>query len=171
MAASLIPKVLNDQVPKVFRSGAILETMSPSSTLNGFASRLREVCDDMGLPEHGRQTLLARRFSVTQGATKKWLTGEGYPTLDNIVSICEWSGVNLNWLTMGTGPKRTDTVDTKSLVLGEAIESLQPDDRQQVLDFIGYKFEKSSAPIFTGERMGRYMKMLDAFKRDRDGKK
>lgn len=125
----------------------------------------------MGLPEHGRQTVLARHFFVTQGATKKWLSGEGYPTMEKLIAICEWAGVNLNWLTLGTGPKRTDTVDTKSLVLGEAIESMPEDERQQVLDFITYKFERSSAPLFAGERMARYLKMIDAFKRDRDGKR
>ncbi len=43
-------------------------------------------------------------------------------------------------------------------------------DRQQVLDFIGYKIDRSSAPLFTGERLARYMKMLDAFKKSRDSK-
>lgn len=91
--------------------------------------------------------------------------------MDKLIAICEWAGVNLNWLTMGVGPKRTDTVDTKALVLGEAIEALPGDERQQVLDFISYKFERSSAPIFAGERMTRYLKMIDAFKKDRDAKK
>lgn len=139
--------------------------MSPSDTLNSFADRLHEVCDDMKLPKHGRQTLLARKFDVTQGATKKWLSGDGYPSMDNIVAICDWAGVNVNWLVQGVGPKRTDGIDTKSLILGEAIESMPEPDRQQALDFIGYKIERSSAPIFTGERLARYMKMLDAFKK------
>ncbi len=136
-----------------------------------FSARLNEVCDDMGLPAHGRQTLLAKQFGVTQGATKKWLTGEGYPTMDKLVAVCEWAGVNMNWLTMGAGPKRTDAIDTKSLVLGEAIEAMHADDRQQVLDFIGYKFERSTSPLFTGDRMVRYLKMIDAFKKDRDAKR
>lgn len=139
--------------------------MASNETLTGFAGRLNEVCDDLGLPKHGRQTLLAKKFNVTQGATKKWLSGEGYPTIDNLVAICEWAGVNVNWMLQGTGPKRTDAVDTKSLVLGEAVETMLPSDRQQVLDFIGYKIERSTAPIFVGERLARYMKMLDAFKK------
>ncbi len=144
--------------------------MPTNGVIQGFAGRLHEVCDDMHLPKHGRQTLLAKKFGVTQGATKKWLTGEGYPTIDNIVAICEWAGVNVNWLIQGTGPKRTDTVDTKSLVLGEAIETMPEPDRQQVLDFIEYKIDRSSAPLFAGERLARYMKMLDAFKKSRESK-
>jgi transcriptional regulator with XRE-family HTH domain len=144
--------------------------VSTKASLTTFAARLNEVCDDMKLPLHGRQTLLAKKFGVTQGATKKWLTGEGYPTMDKLIAICEWSDVNINWLTMGRGPKREGAVDTKSLVLGEAIEAMQTEDRQQVLDFIGYKFERSTVPLFAGERMARYMKMLDAFKKDREAK-
>jgi transcriptional regulator with XRE-family HTH domain len=145
--------------------------MGTSTALQGFSSRLREVCDDLNLPEHGRQTMLAKKFNVTQGATKKWLSGEGYPTMDNLIAICAWAEINLNWLTLGVGPKKTGAVDTKALVLGEAVEALPPDDRQQVLDFISYKLERPSMPLFTGERTARYLKMIDSFKRDRDTKK
>lgn len=141
--------------------------MTSNSTQALFSRRLAEICDDMGLPAHGRQTLLAQQLKVTQGATKKWLSGDGYPTMDKLIAICDWAGCNLNWLVQGVGPKRIDAVDTKSLVLGEALETLPSDERQQVLDFIGYKIERSSAQLFTGDRLARYMRMLDAFKQDR----
>lgn len=144
--------------------------MTSTKANTGFVARLREVCDDMQLPEHGRQTALARRFGVTQGATKKWLNGDGYPNIDKIVAICQWAGVNVNWLIMGAGPKRTDVVETKVLILGEAIAAMPKSDREQVLDFLAFKFEKS-ADLFVGERLARYMTMIDAFKKDRDGLK
>lgn len=139
---------------------------APAKT-NGFVARLREVCNDMQLPEHGRQTMLAKRFGVTQGATKKWLNGEGFPNMDKIVAICEWADVNVNWLVMGTGPKKTGGADIKTVVLGEALQALPDQDRQQVMDFIGYKIERADG-LFVGERLARYMTMLDAFKADRD---
>lgn len=145
--------------------------MPTTSTQTGFVARLKEVCDDMGLPPgHGRQTALARQFGVTQGATKKWLGGGAYPTLGKIVQICEWSNTNVNWLVMGAGPKTNSGVDIKTIVLGEAIEAMPPDDRQQVLDFMAFKFERSG-DMFVGERLARYMTMLDAFKKDRDNLK
>jgi transcriptional regulator with XRE-family HTH domain len=136
--------------------------MASATKQTGFTQRLTEVCRDMNLPEHGQQTALARLLGVTQGATKKWFNGEGYPTLDKIVAICDWANGNVNWLVMGYGPKRRDIIDTKSIVLGETIENMAEDDRQQVLDFIGYKLERGG--MFAGEQLARYMKMLDAFK-------
>jgi len=43
-------------------------------------------------------------------------------------------------------------------------------ERDQVMDFLAFKFEKS-ADMFVGERLARYMTMIDAFKKDRDGLK
>lgn len=147
----------------------MFRTMEKTTSQTGFVARLNEVCDDMKLPtKHGRQTALAKVFGVTQGATKKWLSGASWPGFDNIVAICEWAGVNVNWLVMGAGPKRNDVVETKVLVLGEALEAMPQPDREQVLDFLAFKFEKS-ADLFVGERLARYMTMIDAFKKDRDG--
>lgn len=145
-----------------------MQTSTHKKTFDAFAARLNEVCADMGLPEHGRQSQLARQLGVTQGAARKWLTGKGYADMEKIVQICEWSGVNVNWLVMGVGPKRPGPIDTKTVIMGEAIESLPSDERQQVLDFLAYKFERS-AEFFASDRLARYMKMIDAFKKDRDG--
>lgn len=142
-----------------------VRAMTIQSTITGFVSRLREVCDDMGLPAHGRQTALANHLKVTQGAAKKWLNGDGYPTMDKIVAICEWANVNVIWLVMGAGAKRNDLVDTKVLLLGEALDAMPTSDRQEVLNFLAFKF--SSQHAIAGERIARYMTMIDAFKKDR----
>ena len=144
-----------------------MQTDQKKPVAGGFASRLHELCSEKGLPARGRQSELARLLGVTQGATRKWLTGVGFPDMDKIIQICEWAGANVNWLVMGIGPKRSDVIDTKTVILGEAIDSMRPEDRQQVLDFIGYKIERSGQ-FYAGEQLARYMKMIDAFKRDRD---
>ena len=126
----------------------------------------------MGLPPvRGRQTRLAEIFKVTPNAARKWLQGEGMPELDLSVAIADWASININWLLQGAGPKRGDKIDTKALVLNEAIESLPDDRRRQVVDFIGYVIEKSDGPLFVGERLARYKKMLAAFKVSPDQKK
>jgi transcriptional regulator with XRE-family HTH domain len=147
-----------------------MQTGTHKKTFDAFAARLNEVCADMALPEHGRQSQLARLLGVTQGSTRKWLTGIGYPEMEKIVHICEWSGVNVNWLVMGVGPKRPGLIDTKTAILGEAIEAMPSNERQQVLDFLAYKFERS-AEFFASDRLARYMKMIDAFKQHRSGLK
>lgn len=103
-------------------------------------------------------------FGVTPKAARKWLIGEGYPETETVLRIAEKAGVNVNWLLQGVGPKRGDKVDTKALVITEALEALPPEDRQQVLNFMGYTFEHAHSTVFTGERLARYMRMLDSFK-------
>lgn len=103
--------------------------------------------------------------------SRKWLLGDGYPNIDVAVTLCDRAGVNVNWLLQGTLPKqRNAKTDTKALILDEALHTLQPADAQQVFDFIGYKLEKSDG-IIVGERLSRYMKMLDAFKEDMNARK
>jgi transcriptional regulator with XRE-family HTH domain len=125
-----------------------------------FAQRLHEICEDRKLPQRGRQTALAKRFGVSYQAVKKWLDGVGYPNTDLVVSIAEWGEVNVNWLLQGIGPKRGERIDSSKLAIAEGIAELPLDDRQQVLDFIRYKFEKADG-WFAGEKLGRYMAMLD----------
>lgn len=128
---------------------------------------MHELCDDLQIPRgRGRQTALAALVGLNPNAARKWLLGDGYPNIDVAVSLCDRAGVNMNWLLQGTLPKKVDKkTDTKALILDEALHTLAPDDAQQVFDFIGYKLEKADR-LIVGERLTRYMKMLDAFKDD-----
>lgn len=135
-----------------------------------FASRLRELCTEMGLPEHGRQSALARQFGVSQQAAKKWLDGDGFPVLETAVAIADWAGVNVTWLLQGEGPKYLAKIDMRSILLSEAIENLPQESKISVIDFIHYKIEKSPT-IFTSEKLGTYVKMLDSFKETRKKEK
>jgi transcriptional regulator with XRE-family HTH domain len=160
------------QAPIVVRRAANFRLMihQTHSLRSGFASRLNEICDDMRVPHgRGRTAHVAKLFKVTPNAVRKWFLGIGYPEMEMAIQLANWAGVNVTWLLQGTGLKRGATIDTKAVVLGEAIESLPRDDRQQVLDFIEYKFAKSDG-LFVGERLARYLVMIDAFKKDRDSK-
>lgn len=71
-----------------------------------FAARLNEVCTDRQLPTgRGRQTILARKFKVTPQAARKWLEGEGYPSIDVAREIAKWGKVSFDWLMSGRGSK------------------------------------------------------------------
>lgn len=164
------PKVRNSQALKV--SGAVttlwfVDTPTRNPALIAFAARMNELCDDLGIPAgRGRQTELARLVGLNPNAARKWLHAEGYPNIDVAVALCDRAGIHINWLLQGTLPKRIDSkTDTKALILDEALHTLLPNDAQQVFDFISYKIERSEVPI-VGERLSRYMKMLDAFKDD-----
>jgi hypothetical protein len=159
------PQVTILQGPIVTGAERTFRAMNSTTNHSGFASRLAELCADLGIPAgHGQQAALGRMFNVTPKAARKWLVGDGYPEMETALKICDRAGVNINWLLQGVGPKRGDKVETKALVLSEAIESLPIDERQQALNFLGYTLEHSSSVVFTKERLTRYMRMLDAFK-------
>jgi transcriptional regulator with XRE-family HTH domain len=139
-------------------------------TIKAFARRLREICEDMGLPsERGLQTRLAREFKVSPNAARKWLLGEGMPELDLAIEIANWANVSVLWLLQGTGPKRGNTVETKSLVLDEVFAQLPGEDEMQVVDYIRYKIERGGRHI-ASERLHRYTTALDAYARDAEKK-
>ena len=124
----------------------------------------------MELPEHGRQSALAKRFGVSQQAAKKWLDGYSFPELEKALAIARWAQVNVTWLLQGDGPKYLTRIDTRALILSEAIDNLPLESKLSVIDFIHYKIERSPE-IFTAEKMGSYMKMLDSFKESRKKEK
>jgi transcriptional regulator with XRE-family HTH domain len=127
---------------------------------------MHEVCDDLQIPAgHGRQSSLGRMFGVTAKAARKWLEGEGYPEMDLAIRIADRAKVNINWLLQGVGPKSSVSDDQQAIALAETVESLPANDSQQVLDFIRYKMERADGPL-AGERLTRYMKMLDSFASD-----
>lgn len=81
--------------------------MGKSEELQRFAQRLNEICDDKGVaPKYqGRQPELANIFGVSQKGARKWLEAESWPSLETLVRIRDWSGVNFEWLVHGNGPK------------------------------------------------------------------
>lgn len=127
-----------------------------------FALRLAEVCDELKIPETGRQTALAKRFGVTPGAARKWLLGIGMPELDMAVQIAQAAHVNVLWLLQGAGPKRGEAFDTEPGELLDAVQQLPDDDGQQVFDFIRYKIERADG-WFASDKLAHYMVMLDRF--------
>ncbi len=146
-----------------FRPGYFRLGMEVSNR-QGFAARLAELCDEKNLPKRGRLKLLAAEFKVSYQAVKKWLEGTSFPSTETIIDIANWAHVNVNWLLQGVGPKRGEMVDSSMLAVIEGIQEMPPDDRQQVLDFLGFKFERADG-WFASEKLARYMVLLDTLKK------
>lgn len=70
-----------------------------------FSMRLKELCMEKNLPEHGRQTILRKILNVSQEAVRKWLDGESVPRHSHKVKLCEYFKVNYEWLSTGRGQK------------------------------------------------------------------
>lgn len=76
-----------------------------------FSQRLKEALDDMGIPERGRQMLLAREFQISQPSAKRWLDGENFPDTEKIVELATWSKTSTDWLLTGRGVKHPSEFD------------------------------------------------------------
>lgn len=131
--------------------------MQESSVKGSFAERLNELCDEHGLPPkgRGRQVAVAKMFDLSQKGARKWLEGEGLPTLENSIEIARRFGVQTEWLLTGRGDKYvTET--------GESLlESLPPDVKIETANYIGYRI----SDMFTGDKLARYLRWLDSMKK------
>lgn len=81
-----------------------------SRTKREFSARLNEICDDAGIPPKGknRQTILGKKFGVSQKGARKWLEGESLPTLEKCIELSARFQVHIEWLLTGRGPKQFD---------------------------------------------------------------
>lgn len=125
---------------------------------------MHEICTALGIPPgRGRQAALGRMFGVTSKAARKWLVGTGLPELGQALAIAERAGVNVNWMLQGIGPKRSDVIDTKALVVAEALETLPGTARDAVLRFMEFTL-KENADGLIGEQLTRYLRALNSFR-------
>ena len=85
----------------------IIDGMSVLHEKEGFANRLNEALTDSAYPVKGenRQAIVGKIFGVTQKAARKWLEGEGMPTLERCIFIAKQLEVQFEWLMTGRGTK------------------------------------------------------------------
>lgn len=156
----------DQQVPEVAAVVGTLRRVEVTDLREQFARRMHEVCDELGIPPgRGRQTTLGKRFGVTPKAARKWLEGLGYPDLDKALRIAQEAGVSALWLLQGVGPKYVaEARNQMAQRVGDIVDSLPPDERQQAIDFIRYKVERSGK-WYAADQLGRYMTFLDRLAR------
>ncbi len=136
--------------------------MKEDSVHFSFAARLDEVCDDMELPERGRAKALGALFGVSYQAAQKWLDGLSFPTTETVIDVATWADVNVNWLLRGSGAKREAPANA-TIVVAQAIEVMNEQDRLQVVEFIKFKLSRCEGPFARGER-ARYAAALEQVK-------
>lgn len=137
--------------------------MNASAIKSEFAKRLEEICDDMGIPEGGRQTKLASQFEVVPNTARKWLLGIGLPELEMCMRIAKWADVNLLWLLQGGGLKKGEKIDKEAQALKQLIDEMPGESRQASFDFIGYQLTRADGFI-RPDKVSEYMKLLDKLK-------
>jgi transcriptional regulator with XRE-family HTH domain len=161
MPSILEPLVTFWQVLIVPAQAATFGYMQESSIKSSFSERLNELCDEHGLPPKGkgRQVAVAKMFNLSQKGARKWLEGEGLPTLERTIEIASRFGVQTEWLLTGRGDKYiTETGESM-------LASLPPDIRIETANYIGYRIND----ILQGERLARYLRWIDSLKRPPGG--
>lgn len=130
-----------------------------------FARRMHELCDELGIPRgHGRNAALGRKVGKTPNAARKWLLGLGYPEMALAVTLCNEAGVNVVWLLQGVGPKRGERSDPVAMQVAEGIESLPNENRQHVLEYLRYEFDRADG-WFTSDALARYIDSIEELQR------
>lgn len=109
-------------------------SMEENPELIAFSRRMHEICNDMKLPIHGRQSDLAKVFSVSQKGARKWLEAESFPRWEHIVRITEWAGVTVEWLMTGRGPKTLgDLYPSRAIAhVAEIMQAMEPEQQHLV---------------------------------------
>lgn len=69
----------------------------------------------------------AQEIGVSETAVRKYLKG-GLPALDILMRICDLTGVNVNWLVTGEGPKYPMAYDLKLAKMRKKIKSCMTED-------------------------------------------
>jgi hypothetical protein len=70
-----------------------------------FIERLTELVRSLGYPEHGKQSHLAAHYKITQGAVRKWFSGESMPAYEICVDLCKRAQCHYEWLMTGRGAR------------------------------------------------------------------
>lgn len=138
-----------------------------SANRTAFAARLNELCDmkNLAVKGEGRYTQLAKALSspgakISYQGVKKWLDGDGYPSMDHALAIANWADVNLLWLLQGTPPMRGERIDPNAAAVAEAISAMPREERQATLEFARFQLHKSGT-WFAEERRARYLDAID----------
>lgn len=81
--------------------------------VNSLAARLSILRKERGLTQEG----LAEKLDTRQSTVQGWEAGRG-PTIDGLVTLADFYGVDLRWLATGEGPR-------ERVALGEAERQLE----------------------------------------------
>lgn len=96
---------------------------------------------------------------ISPQAMHKWGAQNGGITLENARVVAAFFRVSPAWLLFGEGPQdRREHLET-------VLQELSDESRQQVFDFISYKFEKADG-LFASDKLGDYLGMIRRIKDD-----
>lgn len=161
--ASMRAFSINRQLTRV--NPALLDSFAPRAnnqpmvekTQNTFADRFEQLRAGMAYQALSEAIFRKTGRKISAQALHKWGKGGGVE-IENVKAAAEFFGVDEAWLMYGTG-------DRDAASLQRIVDALPADERQQVLDFVEYKFAKTDG-LLASDIAGDYMKMIDKIRED-----
>lgn len=99
-------------------------------------NRIQEAMAQAGLTT---QTELARALEIKQPSVSAWATGEASPSLESMVRLAEISGMCLEYLAVGRGPRYPADADEYSEELRQILDGLDEAGRAEVIRFARFR--------------------------------
>lgn len=116
MRTIIQPLVVNSQQLIVAYESNIIGDMQNNEEKVLFSKRLNNLCEEKGLPLHGRQTIIKYHFlslgiRISQESVRKWLMAESIPRHEKKIILCKYFNVLYEWLSTGKGDKRLEVIN------------------------------------------------------------
>lgn len=146
MKTIIQPLVVNSQQLIVAHESNIIGEMSSNEEKILFSKRLNDLCEEKGLPLHGRQSIIRDHFiglgiRMSQESVRKWLTAESIPRHENKIILCKYFNILYEWLSTGEGDKRKDPIklipkrELEIYEFNNILRKLKDDDFEKVKSF------------------------------------
>lgn len=79
----------------------------------GFSERMTEIIEKEGVSINS----FAQKLGVSPPTISRWMKGEADPTRSNLIKLAEQTGINIEWLAIGAGPKYWQNPITEEIIL------------------------------------------------------
>ena len=109
--------------------------------------RVLEAHEDVGLPR--TQTAVAKTCGITQPAVQRWAVGSNTPTLKQAITFCQKTGVCVEWLYTGRGPKHPEAKPGSATeAVLQIFHALDNESKNEVLRFAEFQAARSPGSKF-----------------------
>ncbi|EIJ68318.1 LexA family transcriptional regulator [Pasteurella bettyae] len=79
----------------------------------GFSERMTKIIEKEGVSINS----FAQKLGVSPPTISRWMKGEADPTRSNLIKLAEQTGINIEWLAIGAGPKYWQHPITEEIIL------------------------------------------------------
>ena len=110
---------------------------------NSIWTRILEAHEDIGLPL--TQTAVAKTCGITQPSVQRWAAGDNLPTLKQAITFGMKTGVEVEWIYTGRGPKHPEAKPGSATdIVRKLWNGLDNDDKNEAIRHLEYLANRTS---------------------------